>query len=167
MKKLAFAALVLVVFVGAVVGATTTESSRSVPVAGQRPTFQIGGRLVEEGTNAPLAGRVIASQFRRDGTAALIPVRVGEDGDFVFRELENGPTTLVGIADGHGRTVQVVTVDVRGVQEVVLALPRALTIEGTVVDSNRRPVAGAEVAVEYVDRLGARLARKGNTPLLL
>lgn len=163
MKRLVVAAVFLTVFIGtailtaAIVGASSANPEEQAP-------FQIGGRLVEQGTRLPLAGKVIASQILESGGASATSVQVGADGDFVFRELSDGPVTLIGVAEGHGREVLVTTVDARNIQEVEIALPIAITVRGRVLSASGQPAAGARLTVNYEDRLGKRVQRESAGP---
>jgi hypothetical protein len=131
-------------------------------LGGQGPGYQVGGRLIDRETSAPLAGTVIATQLRQDGSAAVVPVRVGPDGDFVFRDLAPGRVSLIGVAWGYGRVGQVVNVDPRSAFEAIMSLPRAVEVEGRVVNASGQGVTGAEITVEYARPLGTRIPRESN-----
>lgn len=150
------------------VAVTMAGSAAGTPGSGQEgPGFQISGRLISQDTSEPLAGKVIAAQIRSDGAAAMLPARVSADGDFVISGLEDGPATVIGIAEGYGRSVQLVTVDVGGVQEVILSLPRGVMIEGTIRDSRGTPLEDVELAVRYMDHRAASIAGSGEGQFLV
>jgi len=167
MTRRGSASFIATILVAAAIVGTAAHVLGSSPLRREQvPGFQVGGTLRAAGSGAPLRGKVIASQFLADGSASITPLTVGHDGDFVFRNLENGRATIVGVAAGYGRKVLVVTVDVSRPVELEIELPEATLVRGEVVDATGRPVLGAEIRVEYLDRLGSGAPRTRGNRLL-
>lgn len=147
-------------------GRNGTGAESAPPLAQDRA--QIAGRLLEGHGGRPLSGRIVFIQVRQGKTAVVRGVRVGADGGFILRDLEPGPITLTGIAEGYGTASIAVNAYAAetATDDVVLAVWQGGNLTGVVVDSFGKPVPDADVTIDYLDRPARNRVRISSTPVV-
>ncbi|HEX6810101.1 MAG TPA: sigma-70 family RNA polymerase sigma factor [Planctomycetota bacterium] len=113
----------------------------------------LAGAVVEIGDGG---GHVVAGGSVDEHQLSPTPerLRTGADGSFLADGVAAGNVPVRGWAAGCGHVEQSVAVAAGRTSEVVLTLPRAAAIAGTVRDEQRRPVAKAYVSVGDSDQFG-------------
>ena len=114
----------------------------------------IAGAVVEVGQHGGhvVPGGTIGERYLQPTPEAL---RTDANGGFFADGVAGGSTQVLAWADGHGSVLQHVSVAIGRTSDVVLTLPRAATIEGTVRDDRQRPVANASVSVGDYGQFGS------------
>ncbi|HZN37349.1 MAG TPA: sigma-70 family RNA polymerase sigma factor [Planctomycetota bacterium] len=114
----------------------------------------IAGAIVEVGQQGGhvVPGGTIRERYLQPTPEAL---RTDANGAFFADGVAGGSTGVRAWADGHASVLQQVDVAIGRTSDVVLMLPRAATIEGTVRDDKQRPVAKASVSVGDWDQFGS------------
>jgi len=145
--------------------------------AGQvaKPAASIAGRVLDAASNEPLVAAtiLITALDAASGTPSLSPVYSGERGEFSFTNLPPGRYSLsarkprylylgYGQRPGSGLPGVSVTVTVgQQIKDLVIRLPLASVIAGTVTDSRGEPAQGASVQVWRLEwRNGERAAQQ-------
>jgi len=109
----------------------------------------VTGRVVDEKTEAPLAGAFVFARSTKSGTSSSdAGLQVGADGLFEL-ELEPGEFTIAVRADGFASEEEKISVAEGGRSDLVFALSSGLRIAGRIVDANGRGIGNLRVmAVE-------------------
>jgi hypothetical protein len=149
---------VLLLLVAVMAGALLVTGVSGQQESTQRPTAQIRGYLLEEGTRKPVTGGVNWAAGRRPGedlNSGVVEAK--EDGSFTLLDLPHGPIALVGWAGGYGSAFTLLMTTPGKVAEVELLLPVAAAVEGKVVDSRGYPISNARVRVRYLESFSDRI----------
>lgn len=114
----------------------------------------IADAIVEVGQHG---GHVVAGGTVNERYLMPTPETLRTDayGSFLADGVASGSTEVHAWAAGHGHVLQRVQVASGRTSDVVLALPRAATIEGTVRDDKQRPVGNASVSVGDSGQFGS------------
>lgn len=126
-----------------------------------RPAATLSGRVVDASSSESIVGAtvLITALDAQSGTASISPVLTGERGEFSFGKLPPGRYSLsahkprylsleYGQRPGSGLPgVSITVMSGQQVQDVVIRLPLASVIAGTVVDTRGDPAQGASVQV--------------------
>jgi hypothetical protein len=122
----------------------------------------VTGRVVDEKTEASVAGAFVFARSTKSGTSSSdAGLQVGADGLFEL-ELEPGEFTIVVRADGYASVEEKVSVAEGGRSDLVFALSSGLHITGRVVDASGRGLGNVRVmAVEDSPDISAVPTRTG------
>jgi hypothetical protein len=109
------------------------------------PNARVSGRVIEEGTNSPVAGAKVIFAFR--GRSRLQTV-TDEDGRYFFDDLEPGPWRLTVQKTGYPPSESVATYWVVAGESLEIAtvtLAKGARVTGRIVDSRGTPLADINV----------------------
>jgi protocatechuate 3,4-dioxygenase beta subunit len=130
-----------------------TAPAKDVVVRARASLAVAGVVLGPDEAATPLARAVLHLLPVGGGTEDGASAGTDEDGSFRFDGVPAGPWKLVVVPDADGADAQPTTIDVvAGSTDLRIRTKPGLTIAGTLLDADGKPVAGAEAYVDRDDR---------------